>query len=299
MTQVTGIDEFTYLVSNNAISANSYNDTISYKVPVGTALEIDYIGVIPDLDTSVFPLGSNLDKMEVVIEGTSQEGFTFSVNGLKKNMLPFGGLSSNRPPLKFGEAMTLGSTTIKISEQQTIKTRFWAGSTAVSDTYYVLIHGYLYEDWKVKSMFNADATKFSTLSGGWEQPRPTTTFYCTYAKNTSATSTNSWYDAITLNVLETQQYDIWAAGVQPHANHKDTWFQINDSDYIPKRQPYDTSQNANTLPFDDDAEKAGPHYFKNPIVLNKETFKTRIRDNGTAIPSNGSMVALYAVKHKL
>ena len=146
-----------------------------------------------------------------------------------------------------------------------------------------------------------DTKTFDSLPGGDNQSRPSLDRWIRYGHNRLATTPGVEFPMVnevdikqnlSLSLDEKQVLILEAFGVQPHANHKETWFTINDVPY-PRTPPYRTSSVINVAPFGDDAETLGPR--ECPVCLKSwnETFKVLIRDTGTQIPALGTIVALW------
>ena len=125
-----------------------------------------------------------------------------------------------------------------------------------------------------------------------------------FARNKNATTVNTEY-AFSLeagNVVyeyEDMHFDLTdkealmltAIGGVPHDNSKELWVEVGGEEFPDGR--FDFRKATNECPIGSPDDYHGPRIIERPILAHNELVEVRFIDNGTSVPANGVLVAIW------
>ena len=136
--------------------------------------------------------------------------------------------------------------------------------------------------------------------------------FITFGRNALATTPNQPYEMGTENNHVTRDWEslvfdlakdegmiVHHVGAVPHDNSKELWLELpEDYEYPRGRWPFELYDNHVPIgcPLSD---YQGPRKLEQPLIATGEKLSTFIRDNGTAIPVNGILAAIWATYVKM
>jgi len=270
--------------SNDSISANATHTT--YRDTLDGYLELIGIMVIPDYDPS--DGSSNLDTMTVRVEDKECPNlFPFKVN-YYANMLPFAQFHPGKRPLN------VFTPSVKIAKDKKFELVFKAGSSAVSNRYYVRPVGYLYTDDEVREIFGIDPDDWEYQPGGIAQTRENP--FIKYGTNEEATSPREWLDIdnLSLKLYADQELELHAIGVKPADHSAELRIVDQFGNIRGLEKPFTIKKTLNELPFGCAWQDAGPYVFPEPVrrdlTFRDDRMSVQIRDDGTSVSAGEVIV---------
>ena len=149
------------------------------------------------------------------------------------------------------------------------------------------------------------AENWNKLPGGVNQSVPMVHPYIRFALNSKATTPSTAY-AFNFDTEKVEREDMDMAwtfdssegivmnqiGVYPHINSRQTWWYMDGRDR-PGEAPFQTTLTKNKLPLGTQDQKQGPYSLKRSPLFWDMKAEIRHMDNGTLIPINGVMVAMW------